>query len=358
MSNIYVDKLNEAITVLGGEPVTAPAGNVYVAKLDEVIASLTALRDEIARDRAAIFNNDGNPHTQNTDFNALPATYAAHYVSNGNGNTPVSNGPPLATASQFYGFTLGQGTPHEPSAYSSQLYWPRTGSPYLNVRFRENGSFTTWSKIHAGYADAVAASGISGTLDDARLSANIPKINTTNTFTGGLAMTGNATKELAIGVASPSPSGRGSLSFVKSRGTTISPVTVANGDWLGSITASGYDSAAFHKTAYITFSVSDTIGLNVIPAAIDFYTSPTVESAIGRRLRVMPTGSVLVGKATGLSAAGDLDVAGKIRGDTLETAAGSLWKLAGYTADSTDRVSNGYVTVTIDGVAYKLLTRS
>ena len=80
MSNIYVDKLNEAITVLGGEPATEPAGNVYVAKLDEVIASLTDLRNQIASDRSAIFNNDGNLHIQNTDFNALPNTYAAHFV--------------------------------------------------------------------------------------------------------------------------------------------------------------------------------------------------------------------------------------------------------------------------------------
>lgn len=155
MSNIYVDKLNEAITVLGGDPVTEPAGNVYVAKLDEVIAILTELRDQIARDRSAIFNNDGNPHTTNTDFNNLPDTYGTHFVGNGAGTTPVTNGP---TTAQYYGFTLGLGTPHEPSAYSSQIYWPRTGSPYLNVRFRENGSFTTWSKVHAGYADTAGNS--------------------------------------------------------------------------------------------------------------------------------------------------------------------------------------------------------
>jgi len=123
--------------------------------------SLTALRDEIASDRAAIFNNDGKPHTTNTDFNNLSSTYGTHFVGNGAGTTPVTNGP---TSSQYYGFTLGLGTPYEPSDYSSQLYWPRTGSPYLNVRFRENGSFSAWSKIYAGYADRVPVSGVTGIL--------------------------------------------------------------------------------------------------------------------------------------------------------------------------------------------------
>lgn len=44
--------------------------------------------------------------------------------------------------------------------------------------------------------------------------------------------------------------------------------------------------------------------------------------------------------------------------NTIETAAGSKWKLAGYTADAVDHASNGYVTVTIDEVSYKLMTRA
>ncbi len=228
MSNIYVDKLNEAITVLGGEPVTEPAGNVYVAKLDEVIASLEALTyqaaipappatedyylltqvnpgdtgvtwrtlDDIAGSlqpydpdltaiasltgstgllektatntwkldtttyapKANIFNNDGNPHIQNTDFNALPATYAAHYVAMGTGSTPIANGPPVPGATSFYGFTMGVGTPFTPSQFASQIYWPRSskgGNPYLSVRFREDNAYwTEWQRIYAGYADS------------------------------------------------------------------------------------------------------------------------------------------------------------------------------------------------------------
>ena len=170
MSNIYVDKLNEAITVLGGEPVTEPAGNVYVAKLDEIIANLTSIylgyTPMPTFDLSDIFNNAGNPHIQNTDFNELPDTYAAHYVGQGYGTTTVANGPPIPGATQFYGFTIGQGTPHRPSSYSSQLYWPRSsvgGNPYLSMRFRENGTWTEWRRIYAGYADSAPWAGITST---------------------------------------------------------------------------------------------------------------------------------------------------------------------------------------------------
>jgi hypothetical protein len=43
---------------------------------------------------------------------------------------------------------------------------------------------------------------------------------------------------------------------------------------------------------------------------------------------------------------------------TIATGAGSGWTLGGYTADAVDSATNGYVTITIGGTSYKLLTRA
>ena len=295
-----------------------PAGNVYVAKLDEVIASLslTALRDQIARDRAAIFNNDGNPHIQNTDFNALPNTYAAHYVSNGYGNTPVSNGPPLATASHFYGFTLGLGTPHETSSYSSQIYWPRTGSPYLSVRFRENGSWTSWSKMYAGYADAAPWSGITGkpnTLAGYGITDGV-------TSAGSVAYATNAGNS-----ATTSQTTFSHLSLYQAGVSDVSLQISENGTLRGSLLYAGVSGGYF---GFVNYKVG---------SPVRFFTS-YASAADGNPLIIYPTGEV---SAIYLSSIG----------------LGYRWQLG--TAQATaDAVSNGYVTVWINDVAYKLMTRA
>jgi len=106
-----------------------------------------------------LFNNMGGVHGTQTDFNAI-SDFGVRYVQG------TTNGP--GTGSQYYGFTLGLGNDYAYSSYASQLYWPRTplsGSPYLSVRFREGGSWGSWSKIYAGYADSagsVAWTNVSG----------------------------------------------------------------------------------------------------------------------------------------------------------------------------------------------------
>lgn len=68
-------------------------------------------------------------------------------------------------------------------------------------------------------------------------------------------------------------------------------------------------------------------------------------------------GALLVGRTSGLTGHGDLDVNARCRADSFETAAGNKWKLLGFTAGA-DAASNGYVSVTIDGTTYKLMTRA
>jgi hypothetical protein len=99
---------------------------------------------------AITFNNMNQVHGQQTDFNAI-TNFGVRYVQ---GST---NGPGISGATQYYGFSLGLGSNYPYSDYGSQFYWPRTGVgglPYPSVRFREAGTWSAWSKIYAGFADA------------------------------------------------------------------------------------------------------------------------------------------------------------------------------------------------------------
>lgn len=96
------------------------------------------------------FNNMGNNHGTYTDFNNVP-NFGAYYLQQG-GNSPTG-----VAGQQWYGFTLGLGNEYALSSYGTQLYWPRAAQnsdTYIYVRDRENGSWGSWRKIRAGYADS------------------------------------------------------------------------------------------------------------------------------------------------------------------------------------------------------------
>jgi hypothetical protein len=99
------------------------------------------------------FNNMGNNHGTYTNFNSF-GDFGFRYMQ-GSTNGPFYG---IYGPTQFYGMTLGLGNEYSSSQYASQLYWPRlstgiTQTPYISVRFLENGSWSSWSKIYAGYAD-------------------------------------------------------------------------------------------------------------------------------------------------------------------------------------------------------------
>ena len=94
-----------------------------------------------------------NNHGTYTDANAV-GDFGFRYLQG------ATNGPGIASATQYYGVTLGLGAEYSFSSYASQFYWPRTptgGNPYISVRFREGGTWGSWSKIYAGYADSAGA---------------------------------------------------------------------------------------------------------------------------------------------------------------------------------------------------------
>ena len=107
-----------------------------------------------------LFNNNGNNNGNFTDFNS-PTEYGYNYIT-GNANSPGVNG-----AGQYYSWTIGLGANYGYGSasgwYGAQFALPRNvGSPYLCVRYIENGGRGGWNKISAGYADSCSASGISG----------------------------------------------------------------------------------------------------------------------------------------------------------------------------------------------------
>jgi len=110
-----------------------------------------------------IFNNKGQNHTTNTDFNTVMSP-GPNYLQQG------TNGPTGTTSHQWYGFMFGLGADYGTSAgtsgnYGSQMYYPRedySSAPYLYFRDLEDGTWQSWRKVYAGYADTA---GDADTLD-------------------------------------------------------------------------------------------------------------------------------------------------------------------------------------------------
>lgn len=104
---------------------------------------------------AQFYNNMGNNHTAYTNFNSVP-NFGNYFVQ---GST---NGPTGIAGNQFYGFTLGLGNDYPLSQYGSQIYYPRraqNSDTYIYVRDIEAGTWTSWVKIKAGYADSAGSAG-------------------------------------------------------------------------------------------------------------------------------------------------------------------------------------------------------
>jgi len=166
-------------------------GNTYTVDIDGKYAesSHTHSIDSIT-DEYRLFNNMGDNHSTQTDFNAI-GNFGARFVQGTN------NGPGTGS-SQFYGFTLGLGNEYGIDQYALQLALPRYGSSdkYISIRTKEASSWGSWYKIHAGYADTA---GDADTLDGQHGSYYYPASNPSNYIssyvntytTGGTFNTGN-----------------------------------------------------------------------------------------------------------------------------------------------------------------------
>lgn len=162
-----------------------------------------------------IFNNKGQVHGTYTDFNTA-MTPGPNYLQGG------TNSPSGVANSQWYGFLLGLGSeyntePGNSSGYASQLYWSRQGTPsptpYLWARDMEGGTWGSWRKMGAGYADTagsalvadVASTANYATTSGSTNSVIWGNVSSTPTTLQGYGITGGyVTGSLGIGTTSPS----------------------------------------------------------------------------------------------------------------------------------------------------------
>jgi hypothetical protein len=109
-----------------------------------------------------IFNNKGQTHATVTNFNTAMTPGPNYIQANTNG--------PGVTNDQWYGFMFGLGSDYGTTTgssghYAAQMYFKRNASSnanYLYMRSMESGSWGSWLKVTAGYADSA---GNADTLD-------------------------------------------------------------------------------------------------------------------------------------------------------------------------------------------------
>lgn len=138
-------------------------------------------------DRYQLFNNNGNNHTTFQDSNFTGAQNFGFFY-NQNSNT-ASNGMP--ESSQHYLINMGLGNDYgwydgTTGQYGLQVAFPRkNGAAYLYRRVLENGSFQSWTKIYAGYADSAGSVAWANVTGRPTIPAeNTNYVGTTGAFTG------------------------------------------------------------------------------------------------------------------------------------------------------------------------------
>ena len=112
-----------------------------------------------------IFNNKGRAHGAVNNFNTA-MTPGPNYLQ-GNTNGPGSGND------QWYGLMFGLGSEYGTTTgtsghYAAQMYFKRNASSnanYLHMRSMESGSWGSWLKVSAGYADSAGSAGNADTVD-------------------------------------------------------------------------------------------------------------------------------------------------------------------------------------------------
>lgn len=113
----------------------------------------------------------------------------------------------------------------------------------------------------------------SGELADARLSSNVPLLDTTNTFTAGQTIDATVATLAVQGTVMAAAftkyndaSSSGDLGISKGRGTSSSPTTVVDSDSLGTLTFNGHDGTTLRNAAQMEVAVNGTPAASEVPA--------------------------------------------------------------------------------------------
>jgi hypothetical protein len=107
-----------------------------------------------------LFNNMGANHGNFGGFDSV-SNFGPFFAHTSSGTSPGTG------SSQFYGLALGLGNDYSYGSYALQLAIPRyhSSDKYITMRAREGGTWGSWTKISAGYADSagsVSWAGVSG----------------------------------------------------------------------------------------------------------------------------------------------------------------------------------------------------
>ncbi len=108
------------------------------------------------RDTSNLFNNLQNPSNTYTTFNNIPY-FGFWYIDQPpkNADHPKVATPdgPLSATQGYYTTAQGSGGTWKDNEALQYAVARDVTNPYMNVRFKESGSFRPWTKISAGYAD-------------------------------------------------------------------------------------------------------------------------------------------------------------------------------------------------------------
>lgn len=109
-------------------------------------------------------------------------------------------------------------------------------------------------------------------------------------------VTGNSNTTLE-GHSSTATRGPG-ISFLRSKGSIITPAAVANGDYLGGFTALGRTTSAYNISSGISFEVDGTPSGTSVPGRIVFSTTLTGSSTTSEKMRLTNDGILGIGITT------------------------------------------------------------
>jgi hypothetical protein len=101
-----------------------------------------------------IWNNAGQNHTTYAQFSNIP-DFGIYFVQAATTDLPTGGS---GIAGQYYTQSFGLGNDYGYTSYGMQWAMGRNiANPYLNIRYRENTFWGSWSKISAGYADSAGS---------------------------------------------------------------------------------------------------------------------------------------------------------------------------------------------------------
>jgi hypothetical protein len=199
------------------------------------------------------FNNMGQGHGTQTDFNSI-SNFGFRYVQ---GST---NGPGTGS-SQFYGVTLGLGDDYSFASYALQLAIPRylSTDSYISMRNREGGSWSSWFKVKAGYADSAGSASSATTAGTVTHYAS----RTDGTYYNAVWAAGNPSYMYScdsVQIQSSTGTLKATNLFSTSTLTANGSTTLLNGNDTSQISRSFGISGADYKHKYILLARVPTYG--------------------------------------------------------------------------------------------------